>query len=187
MSWSLRCAAAAVLLILPSAAAAQSRGPVWATISVGRGDLAVTCNICRSDDQRSWAADVSVGGWVGQRTKLGGELGLWRRGGDEASQRTMLLGAVGQHYPFPFPAFLKAGVGLMTYSATNVDESLSAGSLALQAGVGVDIPVKGRYVVVPHATLVQGVNSGLYLNDARVTGWSRLSLVRIGVGVGVGK
>lgn len=186
MHWSFRYAVAAVLLILPSAAAAQSRGRVWATISAGRGDLAVSCNICRSADQTSWVADVSVGGWVGKRTKLGGELGLWRRGGDEASQRTMLLGAVGQHYPFPFPAFLKAGVGLMTYSATHVDE-LSAGALALQAGVGVDILVRERYLVVPHATLVHGVNSGLYLNDAKVTGWSRLSLVRLGIGVGVGK
>ena len=187
MNRSTRCAAAAVLLILPTAAAAQSRGPVWATISAGRGDLAVSCNICRSAEQSSWTADVSVGGWVGKRTKLGGELGLWRRGGDDASQRTMLIGAVGQHYPFPFPTFIKAGVGLMTYSATNVDESLSAGSLALQAGVGVDIPAWRQYIVVPHATLVQGVNSGLYLNDARVTGWSRLPLVRLGVGVGVGK
>lgn len=187
MSWSIRCAAVAVLLILPATADAQSRGPVWATISVGRGDLAVRCNICRSDDQSSWAADVSGGGWVGKRTKLGGELGLWRLSGGEATQRAMLLGAVGQHYPFPVPAFVRLGVGLMTYSATDADESLTAGSLALQVGIGADIPVAGRYIVVPHVTLVQGVNSGLYLNDAKVTGWSGLTLVRLGVGVGMGK
>jgi hypothetical protein len=147
----------------------------------------VRCNICRGDDQSSWAADVSVGGWVGKRTKLGGELGLWRLGGDEATQRALLLGAIGQHYPFPVPAFIKVGIGLMTYSATDADESLTAGSLALQAGIGADIPVAGRYIVVPHFTLVQGVNSGLYLNDAKVTGWSGLTLVRLGVGVGMGK
>ena len=72
------------LLAIPStarpqatAAARAPRGPVWATLSAGRGDLQVNCAICRSTDQTSWAADVTIGGWINARTTLGGELGAW--------------------------------------------------------------------------------------------------------------
>jgi hypothetical protein len=133
----------------------------------------VNCNICGGADQSSWAADVSAGGWVGSRTKLGGELGVWRLGGDEATQRVMLLGAVSQIYPVRVPAFLKLGVGLLTYGSSDGEETLSATSFAAQAGVGFDVRVPGGYIVVPHATLVQGFNGGLYLDGDKVTGWSR--------------
>jgi hypothetical protein len=127
-----------------------------------------------------------MGGWIGARTKLGGELGAWRLGGDEATQRVMMVSAVSQLYPLPkAPAFVKLGLGMLTYRSTDGEQGLSARSLALQAGFGVDIPVRGRYIVVPYATLVQGVNNGLYLDDARVTGASRVKLVRFGLGVGV--
>jgi len=39
--------------------------------------------------------------------------------------------------------------------------------------------------IVPHATLVQGFNRGLYLDDEKVTSGSQLKLVRFGLGVGV--
>jgi hypothetical protein len=187
MSWSIRCAAIAALFILPATADAQSRSSVWARLSAGRGDLRVNCNICGGADQSSWAADVSAGGWVGSRTKLGGELGVWRLGGDEATQRVMLLGAVSQIYPVRVPAFLKLGVGLLTYGSSDGEETLSATSFAAQAGIGFDVRVPGGYIVVPHATLVQGFNGGLYLDGDKVTGWSRVTLVRLGLGVGVGR
>jgi len=187
MSRSIRCAAVIALSLLPVAADAQARDRVWARLSVGRGDLQVSCNICRSADQSSWSADVSVGGWTGKRAKLGGELGLWRRGGDDATQRVMQLGAVSQIYPFQVPAFVKLGVGLLTYNASDGEESLDATSFAVQGGLGFDIPVPGKYIVVPQVMLVQGLNGGLYLDGTKVTGWSRVTLVRLGLGVGVGR
>jgi hypothetical protein len=174
-----------LLLLAPSVVGAQARRPAWVTLSAGRGDLRVRCNLCRDHGQRSWAADISVGGWISSRTTLGGELAAWRLGGEDATQRIMLLGAVAHRYPFTLPAFIKLGAGLMTYSSTDGDASLSAGSFALQAGVGYDVPVAGRYVVVPQATLVQGINSGLVLGDARVTSWSHMTLVRVGLGMGM--
>ena len=165
-----------------------ARSPLWATLSAGRGDLQVNCGICRRDDQSSWAADVSLGGWISARTALGGELGAWRLGGDDATQRVMMMSAVSRLYPAAkVPAFVKLGVGMMNYRSTDGEQELSARSLALQAGFGVDIPVRQRYVVVPHATLVQGFNNGLYLDGDRVTGGARVKLLRFGVGVGVGR
>ena len=185
--------ALAALMILPLAARAQSapvsgprRSPLWGTLSVGRGDLQVNCEICRRNDQSSWAADVTVGGWVGARTSLGGELGAWRLGGGEATQRVMMVNAISQLYPFAkAPAFVRLGLGLMSYRSTDGEQALSARSLAMQAGFGYDFPVKERYVVVPFATLVQGFNNGLYLDDAKVTGASQMKLLRFGLGMGV--
>lgn len=187
--------AAAALLAAPWVAHAQTGTPprasspkLWAMVSAGRGDLQVNCDICRRNDQSSWTADVSLGGWMGKRMTIGGELGAWRLGGDEATQRVMLIGAASQFYPMQKArAFVKLGVGMMGYRATDGEESLSARSLAVQAGFGWDITVRGRYVVTPQAGLVQGFNGGLYLDDARVTGASQVKLLRFGLGLGVGR
>ena len=187
-----RGAVVASFVVIPTVAPAQlsavrgERSPVWATLAVGRGDLQVNCGICRQADQSSWAADVSLGGWVGPRTALGGEMGAWRLGGDEATQRLMLFSLVSQLYPMTkAAAFVKLGVGFMGYRSSDGEQALSARSLALQAGFGYDIAVKERYIVVPHATLVQGFNNGLYLDDAKVTGAARVKMMRFGLAVGV--
>jgi len=182
----------ASLIATPLAARGQAstpraeRSPLWATLSAGRGDLQVNCGICRRNDQSSWAADVNVGGWLNPHTTLGGELGAWRRGGDQATQRVMMASAVSQMYPVAkVPGFVKLGVGLMGYKSTDDEQELSARSLALQVGFGFDIPVRGRYLAVPYAGLVQGFNNGLYLDDAKVTGAAQVKLLRFGLGVGV--
>jgi hypothetical protein len=163
------------------------RSPVWATVAVGRGDLQVNCGICRQTDQSSWAADVSLGGWVGPRTALGGEMGAWRLGGDEATQRLMLFSLVSRLYPLTKAAgFVKLGVGFMGYRSSDGEQALSARSLALQAGFGYDVRVR-RYVIVPHVGLVHGFNNGMYLDDAKVTSAAQVKLIRFGLGVGVGR
>jgi hypothetical protein len=193
MRFATRCVAIATVIAVPCTARAQaapgspSRAPLWATLSAGRGDLQVNCEICRRSDQSSWAADVTVGGWLGARTSLAGELGAWRLGGEDATQRVLMVSAVSQLYPVsrPAAAFVKLGLGLMSYHSTDDEQSLSARSLALHAGFGYDFAVKQRYIVVPFATLVQGFNNGLYLDDTKVTGASQMKLLRFGVGVGV--
>ena len=186
--------AIAALITLPCAVGAQSRpdspasrGPMWATLSAGRGDLQVNCEICRRNDQSSWAADVSVGGWVAQHATMGGELAAWRLGNDDATQRVLMISAVSQLYPLSKAtnAFVKLGLGLMSYKSTDDEQALAARSLALHAGFGYDFPVRERYIVVPFATLVHGFNNGLYLDGQKVTGASQMKLVRFGLGVGV--
>jgi hypothetical protein len=159
---------------------------VWATIGAGRGDLRINCDICRPADQSSWSAHVAIGGSVGAHAKVGGELGAWRHGDDDATLRAMLIGAVAQLYPSrTMPAFVKLGAGVMNFEATDAEESLGARSVALQAGFGWDIRVGRGLVAVPYATLVQGFNRGLELNDERITGSSQVKLVQFGLGVGV--
>ena len=188
-----RGAVVASCLAIPTISAAQfsvvrgERSPIWATLSVGRGDLQVNCAICRRADQSSWAADLSVGGWISGRTALGGEMGAWRLGGDEATQRVMLFSVVSQLYPFTKAAgFVKLGVGFLGYRSSDGDQALSARSLALQAGFGYDVRVH-RYVVVPQVGLVHGFNNGMYLAGAKVTSSSQVKLIRFGLGVGVGR
>ena len=193
MRFLLRCLRTVTLIALPAVAAAQSAPssqprptPLWATVSLGRGDLQVNCGICRRNDQTSWTADLALGGWLNHRTKFGGELGAWRLGGEEATQRVMMISAISQLYPVEnVPGFLKLGVGMMNYRSTDGDQSLSARSLALNVGFGFDIAVRGRYIVVPNAGLVHGFNNGLYLDAAKVTGMSQVKLLRFGLGVGV--
>ena len=138
---SLAVPAVAVALAVPSGAMAQATQPrpetpreapavpraLWATLSAGRGDLQINCAICRRTDQSSWTADVAVGGWIARRATFGGELGAWRIGGDEATQRVMLLGVASQLYPLQeASAFVKLGVGVMAYRASDGEQSLGA-------------------------------------------------------------
>jgi hypothetical protein len=193
MAFLVRCVRAVTLVALPTVAAAQSapssqpqQTPLWATLSLGRGDLQVNCGICRRNDQTSWTADLGLGGWLNPRTNFGGELGAWRLGGDDATQRVMMMSAISQLYPVGnVPAFLKLGVGLMNYRSTDGEQSLSACSLGLNVGFGYEIPFRERYVIVPNAGLVHGFNNGLYLDGSKVTGMSQVKLLRFGVGVGV--
>ena len=163
------------------------KAPIWSTLSVGRGDLQVNCAICREVDQSSWSADVALGGWLSERTTLGGEMGLWRLGGDEATQRVMLFDIASQLYPLmKAAAFVKLGVGFMAYRSSDGEQALSARSLAVQAGFGYDVHVQ-NYVVVPQVSLVHGFNNGMYLDDTKVTTSSQVKLLRFGLGVGVGR
>jgi hypothetical protein len=187
MRWSGLWVALAGFIAVPTTGEGQSRGSVWAQFAAGRGDLSVHCNICRGDAQRSGMAELSMGGWVDARTALGGELAYWRLGADEATQRALFIGATGQRYPMRVPAFFKLGAGLLIFSSADDERTLGARSLALQGGLGYDVPAGGRYVVVPQVTLLQAFNRGLSLDDARVTGWSRVTLVRLGLGVGVNR
>ena len=189
----LRGALIASFLSIPTAALAQfgigrgEKAPIWAVMSVGRGDLQVNCAICREVDQSSWAADLSLGGWLNDRTTLGGEMGMWRLGGDEATQRAMLFSLTSQMYPLAkAAAFVKLGVGFMGYRSSDGEQGLSARSLAVQAGFGYDLHVR-RYVVVPQIGLVHGFNKGMYLDDTQVTTSSQVKLIRFGLGVGVGR
>ena len=183
----------ASFLSIPTVALAQfglgqgEKAPIWAVLSAGRGDLQVNCAICREVDQSSWAADLALGGWLNDRTTLGGEMGMWRLGGDEATQRAMLFSLTSQMYPLAkAAAFVKLGVGFMGYRSSDGEHALSARSLAVQTGFGYDIHVR-RYVVVPQIGLVHGFNKGMYLDDAQVTTSSRVKLIRLGLGVGVGR
>jgi hypothetical protein len=183
----------AAFLSIPTAALAQfgmgpgEKAPIWAVLSAGRGDLQVNCAICREVDQSSWAADLALGGWLNERTTLGGEMGMWRLGGDEATQRAMLFSLTSQMYPLAkTAAFVKLGVGFMGYRSSDGEHGLSARSLAVQAGFGYDIHVQ-RYVVVPQIGLVHGFNKGMYLDDTQVTTSSQVKLIRFGLGVGVGR
>lgn len=188
-----RGAVVASFLGIPTVAPAQfgvgsgEKAPIWSTLSVGRGDLQVNCAICREVDQSSWAADLALGGWLSERTTLGGEMGMWRLGGEEATQRVMLFSAVSHMYPLvKAAAFVKLGVGFMGYRSSDGEQALSARSLAVQAGFGYDVHVQ-RYVIVPQVGLVHGFNNGMYIDDARVTTSSQVKLIRFSLGVGVGR
>src|SRR5262245_19200243 len=128
----LRWVAIATLFIVPckvggqcKATTAASRGPLWATLSAGRGDLQVNCEVCRRNDQSSWAADVAVGGWLAQHAAMGGELAAWRLGNDDATQRILMISAISQLYPLSKAtnAFVRFGVGLMSYKSTDAEQA----------------------------------------------------------------
>ena len=99
----------------------------------------------------------------------------------------MLFGIASQMYPFArAAAFVKLGAGFMGYRSSDGEHALSARSLAMQAGFGYDVHVQ-NYVVVPQIGLVHGFNNGMYLDDSKVTTSSQVKLIRLGLGVGVGR
>jgi hypothetical protein len=122
---------------------------------------------------------------VTSRFLLGGEIEMWRRGGDDVVQRVLSIGLVSQMYPVvDMPVFVKLGLGYMRYKASNAEDALHSGSLALRVGGGFDINVR-QYVVSPVASFTNAISLGLSLNDDQVTNTAWIKMLQFGLAIGV--
>ena len=155
---------------LGSEAAAQ-RGPAgggfWFGADGGYGRLALTnCTVC--EPAGVGFGSIRLGGRIGTRTLIGGEVGI---GGASSGlpQTAVLLGTV-SHYPLAASgAHVRLGLGFLGRDANgNVDGMVM---IALMAGAGYDVRVSPGMSVVPSISWVVG--PGAYATN----------VLRAGVGI----
>jgi len=122
----------------------------------------------------------ALGGTLGQHWRLGGEALVWFhsiRGGTESLSSFLL---VGQWYPaVRLGFFLKGGAGL---GRNGVDFNYGYGvddvGFAALGGAGYEIPLSGRFALVPEVDLAQHFYGG----DRNFPGY-RERLLNVGVGI----
>jgi hypothetical protein len=138
------------------AEAAAQRGPAgggfWFGADGGYGRLALTnCASCEPAGVRF--GSIRLGGRIGSRTLIGGELGL-AGAPSELPPTAVLLGTVSLYPLAASDAHLRLGLGFLGRDGYgNVDGMVM---LALMAGAGYDVRVSSGMSVVPSISWVVG-------------------------------
>ena len=152
----------AMLLLVTAAAAApaaaqhpQTRTGFWISGGPSLGSLDLACDGCETDRETGLTLLLAMGGTVGPRLLVGGELEGW---GKEIEGVDLTVGHVsGVVYWYPGATsgfFVKGGAGVAVYSvdAGPLGDEEDSG-LGLHAGLGYDVRVGRNLSITPAAGL----------------------------------
>jgi hypothetical protein len=146
------------LLATTSAAAQQSayRKGFWLAFGAGPGYGKGTCGVCVTTRETGPAGQVRVGGTISEHLSASVEGTGWRGDGAVTLRQLAMVSAVGTWYPLPrLGLHGKAGLGGYWYQEEDAVTQLTSQGMALQVGVGYDIPLTPAVAVTPFATLVR--------------------------------
>lgn len=185
--------AAAILVLFASASTpltaqrAASSPPVtprrfWGALSLGNATASLACSICRDMSDRSVAAGVTVGVRQSSRMYLGLQLDGWYRYSGGQNERVYAIGPLAQYYPMAKrPLFVRLGLGMSEFLATDEDDDLSSRSVAVQVGAGYDFVISRSYLLTPFASYMRGAGGRLSLNGERATLPAGVELLQYGL------
>ncbi len=94
--------------------APSHRRGLWAGAGLGAGFDRVFCEICDGSVQAGWSGYLRLGGTVGPRLLLGGELTGWLKGQEEVTRSIGAVSFVAYWYPRDSGLYLKGGGGAQT-------------------------------------------------------------------------
>jgi opacity protein-like surface antigen len=176
-----RTALAVASLALPAPLAAQ--GGFWASAGLGTGMQQVACEICRGEGNGGWSAKLAAGGTLSARVRLGGEFHGWTDKTEDI--RFTFYSVTPAIYWYPSgstPYYLMAGAGLANYTASNANEEISTSSVGLTVGMGLELPLVGRWRLNPFASYTGTVLANLKVNRTIIAD-AQLSLFQLGLGL----
>lgn len=164
----------------PSPSSAPRR--FWGAFSLGNATASLACSICRDMSDRSVAAGLTVGVRQSPRTYFGLQFDGWYRYSGGQNERVYAIGPLVQYYPMvKRPLFVRLGLGISEFLATDEDEDLSSRSVAVQAGVGYDFVISRSYLLTPFASYMRGAGGRLSVNGERATLPAGVELLQYGL------
>ncbi|MDH5234085.1 MAG: hypothetical protein OEW77_03935 [Gemmatimonadota bacterium] len=145
LAWALAALAAAPALAAQDGGGAAAEPPsVWYEFTVGGASARLTCRLCQPAWNLGPVVTAAVGGYAGQRLRLGVEVSRWTYLDPGARETLTGIGLVMHLQPNPGRGlYLTGGLGWSGYRAG--DFSYDAPRLTL--GAGWDVPAFGRWVV----------------------------------------
>jgi hypothetical protein len=178
--------ASCVLVTFGRVGAAQQKGPaprrVSATIGISKGAGALTCPFCTNEGKGGLAGLIGVERSMRPGLRVGLEADWWMHSDGDASRSVLAAVPVAHLYPKPNGSFFfKLGVGIARYSASSDEEELRTTAVAGVVGVGHEIRISGRNVVIPYLSYLSGHGGTIRLNGAQVTPLGGLSLLQYGL------
>lgn len=154
----------------------------WGALSLGNATASLACSICRDVSDRSVAAGVTVGVRQSPRMYLGLQLDGWYRYSGGQNERVYAIGPLAQYYPVAKrPLFVRLGVGMSEFLATDEDDDLASRSVAVQVGAGYDFVISRSYLLTPFASYLRGAGGRLNLNGERATLPAGVELLQYGL------
>lgn len=177
-------ATAVLVLALATPAAAQHaqvRNGFWIGGGLGYGAANLGCDGCDSDSESSLTGHIRLGGTLSEKVLLGAESNAWVKEVAGVDNTVGNLSAAIYFYPAPAGGlFLKGGLGLAYYSASEGNLSVSKSGLGLMAGLGYDVRVGRNISITPVGTVRYG-NLG-EIEELGVDGVD-FTVIELGVGV----
>jgi hypothetical protein len=148
----------AALVVVGTSAAwaqqAQVRQGFWIGFGLGWGSLGQSCNGCRTDRIGAASGYLKIGGTLGPRVLLGGEISAWNK--SEAGTTTTAGNVSFAAFYYPQAAgriFVKGGLGLAMFQEQPADPAMGLG---LAFGIGYDVRVGRNVSITPVANFTWG-------------------------------
>ncbi len=181
--------AAVMALSLSSAALAQgaprpqTREGFGISFGIGGGSAGSDCDFCSSDRTTALSGYLRLGGHVKQNVFVGFESNGWINSEDGIDEGLGFYSAVVQWYPNVEQGFyLKGGLGLALYNATDGVDEISGNGLGLNLGVGYDFRVGRNFSLTPYANFLMSTKSELNFNDESTGLNISANLIQFGLG-----
>lgn len=139
---------------------------------IGGGTRGLDCSGCDVDREGGATAFLFVGGTIGPRLTVGGELSGWGKAEDGVEQSVASAMAVAHFYPAASRGlFLSGGVGLTAMSVDDAPYEFRADGYGLQFGAGYDVRVARGLSLSPYLAWVRGfggdaTENGVEIGDA---------------------
>jgi hypothetical protein len=140
--------------------AADSRQGFWYGGGIGAGAGSMRCSVCADEEERGTAVHARLGTTVTRSLLFGVEGTGWQRGIEGGNRR--LLAASGGVWWYPSPRhgyYVKGGVGVSRWRASEENEAVVSQALALNVGAGYEVRVNPVLSIVPYLNLL-GSSSG---------------------------
>lgn len=173
--------------------AEQSRRGFWVSGGLGQGFTDLSCGICGGDRETGGLSGyVRAGGTVSGKLLVGGELAAWRRSQNDLGETLGALSVNGYWYPKPQHGwYMKLGVGIARYRASEDEEALVSQNFALSLGTGYEMRVNPLLSIVPFLNITATPSGNMnreITNDggfsaSRVADDVRLLVIQVGIGI----
>lgn len=156
----------------------------WISIGLGAGSAGADCSICTNERETGLSGYFRLGAAVTPQVLIGVETNGWTKSEGGLDQTISALSAVAYWYPVRNgPVFLRGGLGLMTFTADDGFDELTATGLALSVGAGYNFRTGRNFSLTPFINIL--VNGGA---DAKINGSSvgedfNTNVVQFGLGV----
>jgi hypothetical protein len=151
---------AAALALLPAPLEAQqtlSRSGLTIGFGIGGGSRGLRCDGCEVARESGAASHLFVGGTVGARLTVGGEINGWGKAEGGVEQSIVSLMAVTRVYPAVERGLhLTGGIGVTSMSVERDGERLTTDGFGVEIGGGYDVRVASSFSLTPYAQWVRG-------------------------------
>ncbi|HEX6058437.1 MAG TPA: outer membrane beta-barrel protein [Gemmatimonadaceae bacterium] len=139
---------------------------------LGGGTRGLDCSECEVDREEGGTAMLFIGGTVGPRLTVGGELNGWGKTTRNVEESVASVMAVAHFYPMVRRGFfLSGGAGLTSMAVNAGNEKFRTDGFGVQVGAGYDFRVGSGFSLSPYMQWVRGVagdgeENGIDIGDA---------------------
>jgi len=132
----------------------------WYGFGFGAGQGQVHCDICEDQSGTDLTVSLRAGGVLSPQWLLGAELDGWTNSQEVVTRRSWSALAVALWYPWPARgAYLKGGLGVTGYHASDSVDVISTTQPGALLGIGYEWLVGKKFSINPYFN-VQGTLSG---------------------------